>query len=224
MAKLTVISIACALAALGAGAFVLRGKPMAASVKAAPSAASEHELRAEIERLRGEVRGVSAAQRLDRAALVHAAANTPPGQAAQEPENVPASERTPLDPKQFMQERERATHEAVATIGNRLDDVLNTDVVDARWRAEVTRNVDAIFTDIPNSTVVSTDCGSRLCRVVVERTSVDELRDLPKSFSNRPPFDSEILYRYDTEAKPPRVTMYVTREGNSIAALGKPQL
>lgn len=223
MAKLTVISVACALAALGAGAFVLRGKPVAHSVKGAPSAASESELRAEIARLRSEVRGVSAAQRLDRAALLPGA-STPPGQAGQEPENVPAAQRTPIDPKQFLDERERATHEAVATIGSRLDDVLNTDVVDTRWRAEVTRNVDAIFAEIPNSKVVSTDCGSRLCRLVVERTSVDELRDLPKSFSNRPPFDSEILYRYDTEAKPPRVTMYVTREGNSIAALGKPQL
>jgi len=224
MGKLTFISVACALTALGAGVFVLRGEPMAHSVKAAPSAVSESELRAEIARLRNEVRDVSAAQRLDRIALAQAGASTPPGQARQEPENVPATERMPVDPKQFIEERERATHEAVATIGNRLDDVLNTDAVDARWRAEVTRNVDAIFAEIPNSKVVSTDCGSRLCRVVVERTSVDELRDLPKSFSNRPPFDSEILYRYDTEAKPPRVTMYVTREGNSIAALGNPQL
>lgn len=222
MNKLAVISVACALSALGAGMFLLQSKPSAKAAKAASP--SDTELRAEIARLRSEVQGVSAAQRVDRAALQLSAANAAAPAVAQEPANSNAVDRGPVDPRQLLEERDRATHEGVARIGDRLDQLLTTDTVDTRWRTETTRNVDAIFAEVPNSKVLSTDCGSRLCRVVVERTSVDELRDLPKAITNRAPFDSEVLYRYDMEAKPPRVTIYVTRDGGSMAELARPQL
>lgn len=219
MTKLTAIAVAGAFATLGAGAFMLNHKPAPKAGTALPS--SDAELRAELARLRGEVQGLSAAQRVDRASLQLANGNASKPEAGQAPDQVIPAVHEPIDANQLIADRERATREAVAKIGDRFDTLIASETVDTRWRTETVRNVEAAFTDVANSKVVSTDCGSRLCRVVVERTSVDELRDLPKSIADRAPFDSEVLYRYDMDAKPPRVTMYVTRNGGSMAELAQ---
>jgi len=214
MSRLIAVSIACAATALGAGLWHLNTKPLRAKLEVTDSS---KELRSEIERLRTEVNNVGAAQRAEqvRARLVAGAAAAQPIEVQQKPASGKA---TAVDLQNGLVERERALHDAVARVGDQLDELLSTDVVDARWRAETVQAVNGVFAEVAGK-VRSTDCGSKLCRVVVEEPSAAELRALPKQISERPPFNSDVLYRYDMDANPPSVTMYVTRGGTTMASL-----
>lgn len=215
MSRLIGVSLACAVTALGGGLWYFHAKPSVSRGNVA-LAGADPALRAELERLRSEVSNVSAAQRAQQWRSQLSERSPAVAAAAAVPSSKPKQPR--LDPQAELAKRDRALHDAVARVGDKLDALLATDTVDAPWRADTTRDVSAAFADVPGK-VIGTDCGSNLCRVVVEEPDAASMHDLPQKISQRPPFDSDVLFRYDMDANPPSVTLYVTRKGIAMASL-----
>jgi hypothetical protein len=221
----TIKWVIAAAAVLGIAAVTVQ---KARATKDAPS--SEAQLRAELAELRGELRTVSAAHGAALGAAAHIQSSPAPAAVPTGANDAAGSSRgattsapsAPVDPQAFAAEQMRRANEAAKRVGDKLDTVLAADQVDTVWLADTSRAVDRVFGAIADSHVRSTECGSRLCRVVVEEKTTDELRALASQIADKPPFDQDVLYRYDMEASPPRVTLYVTRPGTEMASLVRP--
>jgi hypothetical protein len=203
---------------VGAGAFLVwlqaRGR--------AP-AAVDLRTRHELEQLRAEVARLSASQAAGRAAGFATQplpltnpnfdTGTSDGQLAA-PSASPASARD-------AQERDFARQQAAERIGAKLEDQLLAEPVDPVWRAGALHSIDTAFGAIKTSRVVEAECKSRLCRVVVVSDSAEEQRLLGEKLLTQAPFDQQVYFKYDLEAKPPKTTLYVGREGTELGLLVK---
>jgi hypothetical protein len=123
------------------------------------------------------------------------------------------------DPRARLEEERFETQQASERLGNRLDEYLSTEPVDAAWSPETTRALGATLRATTGQKLVKAECATHLCRVVVESDSAEEQRQLPQKISGTAPFNQDVFYRYDFESTPPKTTLYVAREGTPLGSL-----
>lgn len=214
--KVLLLGLGCAFTALGVSFWhsQARGKPNVEEVA----------LRAELAQLKRDLRSVKDSHRVSLLALGERAQASPVEAAARvdspevtEPPIVPSE---PLKiPEEVAAEQERRAREAVHEAGDRLDAFMTSEAVDVAYRRQTDEAARAVFAALPGGKVLSTECGSQLCRVDAESSSESELLEVARQLAGKPPFDQEVLYRYDTEAQPPKLSLYVGRAGVQLASL-----
>jgi hypothetical protein len=219
MSLKTIFAGGSLLAVAGLGVWHVQKSPKPTS--------NEAELRAELARLRNEVRSVGVAQRAQMQALASRDTQVVPLANASAAVPQPVSQgkvgpELPKDPLERIRAIDQANTDAANRAGDQLDAYLASDGVDARWRSDTINSVNAVFADLPGK-VLDAECGSHLCRVVVQRSSTEEIRTLASQIVGKAPFDQDVLYRYDLGASPPKVTLYVTRAGTQMASLVSPE-
>jgi len=125
---------------------------------------------------------------------------------------------TPTSP--LITENQRAKNRRLADeAGNKLDSVLRGETVDRQWDSHTLEIINKTFSGIRSSRISEADCRTRLCRIVVEHDSLDDQKQLAKSILGSPPFDQDVLFRYDVDSSPPRTILYVARDGYALRNL-----
>jgi hypothetical protein len=113
--------------------------------------------------------------------------------------------------------------EEIAKISADLDAVLEQQPRDANWGHQVSNQVRDVFAADTTTKVTETECRSNLCRVVLIHDSLATQHNLGKDLVDKPPFDQEVFFDYDRNAVPPTTTLYVGRQGTSLAKLIRPE-
>jgi hypothetical protein len=178
-----------------------RPAPRPGSAEADPSVAA---LRDEVTRLRRDLSVVKA----QTAQSVVRQANAPT--------TAPAATAEP--PRRMTEEeRKEATRAGLRLWYTAIDTQLSSEGVDAAWSAEAARGFDkmiAAHADL--ATPVETHCGRTMCKLVVSHPDRDRQSEFASKMADEPQLDTEVAYRYDPDATPPRTTMWVARSGHKI--------
>lgn len=191
------------------------------------SAKAETAMRAEVARLQAEVQTINGTNdhRL-RALERRPSAHTVMGRGNEQHTSAPVASGEPPEPQpvapdlaRTMEELDFADQQASERAGDRLDTYLAGETVDAAWSPETTRGIQTTMASVEGHKLISADCRTRLCRVVVESDSSEEQRELPQKVAGNGPFKQDVFYRYDFESKPPKTTLYVARAKTSLGSL-----
>ena len=126
-----------------------------------------------------------------------------------------------LDPRELLEAQQAANQQAAERVGNELDEYLGSEPVDPAWSSGTTRAIGATLLPLAGYQLLTAECRTRMCRVVVQGDSVEELRGLAQNIAGNGPFNQDVFYRYDFEEVPPKVTLYVAREGTPLGSLIK---
>lgn len=182
------------------------------------SEANERAMRAELSSLREELTSLRADQRqvkiadvVTRVAAAQAAAPAAAAAATQDPAAAPLT----------REEQERRFNEHLRQRVEQLDQVFATDAVDRGWSASTVESMQRVFAGVTGARLRDAQCASHLCRVEVEHASRDEQRALAEQVLAQEPFTHGVLFDYDKTSIPPRTTLYVARDGVTLAKLGR---
>jgi hypothetical protein len=182
-----------AVVAVGAARLVRREPP-----PAAPSVAVD---RAEIENLRGQVRGLQA--------QLGALAGGQIGKAGGAPVPAPAP---PITAEQ-VEARARSVRAALFAA---LEEKLASEPVDAAWASGAAEKLNAAAArGAPFGTVQALRCTATLCKLVIAHPEAEDVRRFVEGFSADPPPEGQILYQYG-EGPSPRTTVWVSRKGEKL--------
>jgi hypothetical protein len=183
------------------------------------SEANERAVRAELSSLRDELTSLRADQRqvklADVVTRVAAAQAAAPGATPVAPTQEPAA--APLS----REEHERRFNEHLRQRVEQLDQVFATDAVDRGWSAATVESMQRVFAGVTGAHLRDAQCASHLCRVEVEHASRDEQRALAEQVLTQEPFTHGVLFDYDKVSVPPKTTLYVARDGVTLAKLGR---
>jgi hypothetical protein len=168
-------------------------------------------LREEMTSLRAERRQADLAAVATRIAAAQASAPRPAG--ATTPESIAA----PLT----REELDRRAGEHIRQRVEQLAQVLATDGVDRAWSAATVESMQRVFAGVTGARLRDAQCASRLCRVEVEHASRDEQRALAEQVLGQEPFTHGVLFDYDKLSTPLKTTLYVARDGVTLAKLGR---
>lgn len=134
-------------------------------------------------------------------------------QAAPEGQSL-ASGPPPVTPEQRL-EAAAASHARASTA---VRETFGRERPDPSWsgqaQAELGRDLQAAGLQSATRTV---DCAATMCRVVLDLADADLRDNLGERLQEVGSLHSQILYDHEPEATPPRVTLYVSRPGQSLA-------
>lgn len=184
------------------------------------SEANERALRAELSSLRDEMTSLRADRRQAQLADVVtrvAAAQAIGTRGGPEGAATPEAAAAPLS----REEQERRMNEHLRQRVEQLDQVLATDAVDRGWSATTVESMQRVFAGVTGARLRDAQCASHLCRVEVEHTSRDEQRALAEQVLGQEPFTHGVLFDYDKLSTPLKTTLYVARDGVTLAKLGR---
>jgi hypothetical protein len=103
-----------------------------------------------------------------------------------------------------------------------LEGRLNGESVDPGWSAgRVSAIKTAFATAMPDVSILSADCATTLCKVVVQHTDSESQAGLMEKASDVEALSTETFFLFDKEATPPRTTLYMARAGEKLP---RPQL
>ena len=98
-----------------------------------------------------------------------------------------------------------------------LDERLSGEPVDAEWARGAARGIqESIAANAIGSKVRAAECGSTVCRVVVEHDTEEAQKELGRSLAKQEPFRVGTLYKYSDPGAPPVTTLYVLRDGETF--------
>lgn len=97
------------------------------------------------------------------------------------------------------------------------EEVLAKEQVDRAWATTVAGQVrETLASNAPATRLLESSCAATLCRIVVAHESLDQQREVGMLLGTSEPFRHGVFYDHDSEANPPRSTLYVMREGHSF--------
>jgi hypothetical protein len=115
--------------------------------------------------------------------------------------------QTPLDP-QARAQQQRAANKALADkAGAKLDSLLRTESIDRDWSTSTIDGINRTFSTVSTSHVTAADCRTNFCRIVIQHDSSDDQHELAHKVLKGPPFDQEMLFRYDFDSSPPETIL-----------------
>jgi hypothetical protein len=127
----------------------------------------------------------------------------------------------PVEEPLSLEARKERQQEAYKQEAARLDSALAAEEPDRGWGAATVAAMYQAVRSATASRITKADCAAHLCRVVLEHDSREEQKSLAENIHGKAPFDQEIFFRYDKQSTPLTTTMYVAREGSSLAMLGR---
>jgi hypothetical protein len=195
-AKLAIVSSALS-AVLGVVALAGRSvrAPSPPETTSVPSRSDE--LSAELAGMRREL----AALRAERAAPV----SPPSAAASQEPRRRAATPR-PV-----------SAGEAQAALAMAAESAYHAESPDLRISAETAKKMEsALGRSGSGVTMDSCDCGQSVCRMVFEHQEEGTQHGLATRLADADALDGEAVYVYETQAHPPRTTVYVALAGHHL--------
>jgi hypothetical protein len=104
-------------------------------------------------------------------------------------------------------------------VADTLDAVFVGESMDRSWDFRVAAQARDELAKLRGSQLVSAECRTSLCKVVVASESIRDQRDLGEAIAGKAPFDQDVWYHYDRNSHPPVTTLYVLHEGVSVSAL-----
>lgn len=128
--------------------------------------------------------------------------------------SAPAEPAEELDaPARPVRTPEESSNAAAAVLEERL----SSEPVDAGWAHGAARGIEqSITANAAGTKVRNAECGSTLCRVVVEHDTVEARNGLGRALVKEGPFRAGVLYKYSDEGSPLVTTLYVLREGQAF--------
>lgn len=181
------------------------------------SEANERALRTELSSLRDELTSLRADQRQVKLAEVVTRVAASQAAAPGGPAAPTAQEAPPLT----REEQERRFNDHLRRRVEELDQVFATDAVDRGWSAATVESMQRVLAGVTGARLRDARCASRLCRVEVEHASRDEQRALAEQVLGQEPFTHGVLFDYDKASTPLKTTLYVARDGVTLAKLGR---
>jgi hypothetical protein len=178
---------------------------------------NEHALRAELSSLREELTSLRADQR--QVKLAGVVTRVAPAQATAP--GAPTATTAPEAPPLTREEQERRLDEHLRQRVEQLEHVFATDAVDRGWSAATVESMQRVFAGVTGAHLRDAQCASHLCRVEVEHASRDEQRALAEQVLSQEPFTHGVLFDYDKVSTPLKTTLYVARDGVTLAKLGR---
>jgi hypothetical protein len=188
-----------ALALAGAVGVVLLARGSGSTPVSAPAQADRDPLASEVRRLRAEMSALQA--RSAQAAL-------------QVPAAAPGAANAVSTPVSVEQRAERARANR-ATWYAFLDTKLGGEGADPGWSADANRKLqDTVRRRADLGTLVSSDCASSMCKLVVSHTDVSAQRAFVTELAGE--LDGQAVYKYDRDVMPPTTTIWVARKGTKL--------
>ncbi|MFZ5893921.1 MAG: hypothetical protein ACOY0T_22860 [Myxococcota bacterium] len=213
---------------LALAAFVVFTRESDEAARAAKLAKELEQLRSEVSDLRSSSNGERHLGALQQA-LVLAQHRGAQGRAAEgsNASRAPSADGvrmqvTHSDPTTLAQELKARNQRAANRLGEQLDAQLQTERIDTGWAPATRTAIETAFSSLPKDRVLSSECRQSLCRVAVQHESIDGQREMAKAITAQPPFDQDVLFRYDSEHTPPSTILYVARAGVTLASLVNP--
>jgi hypothetical protein len=123
---------------------------------------------------------------------------------------LPAASANPRPPRPPVAEQRKAV---IAGLEGRL----GAEAHDPQWsrtRADEIRG--GFATAMPDVNVLSADCATTVCKVVVQHADVESQAGLMEKATEVQSLDVETYFVFDKEASPPRTTLYMGRPGHSL--------
>lgn len=124
-----------------------------------------------------------------------------------------------MDPRTRGDEQRFKNTQIANAAGEKLDAELGRESIDRAWSAGTSSDINAVFKPLTSSQLVNVDCRSSLCRVLIRHDSAEDQHGFAKKILGAPPFDQDVLFRYDFDSTPPKTTLYVARQGVSLPQL-----
>jgi len=128
----------------------------------------------------------------------------------------PAPSEPKIDPSRGTQDMVGHNRDTI----NSLDLRLAQEDIDGEWSATTSRQIrDVIASEIPSSRLEEVQCASTLCKVVVRHTSTADAMSMARRIASTEPFSAGTFYSRDVEGDPLRMTLFVSRGGQTNASL-----
>jgi hypothetical protein len=193
-----VMAVVGLTAAVWAGFFWKRAPAPLSNASAATAAEAPDDDK--VDRL---AREVAALRRVAAAQALSTAARTP----------APAAAPRPALPRVPIAERREA-------LMSTLQDRYRSETIDPKWSPTRIQEIKAAFaTTLPEVAVLSAECASTLCKVVVEHPDADSQGSLAERAPEAQGLGTPTYYLLDRHSTPPRTTLFMARAGHRLPRL-----